>query len=90
MTETELITEGLNLMFVGMGFVMLFLFLLILAIQLMSHLINRYFPEPLKIVEPSRSRSQSPPQPAIPNDLERLRPVIVAAIAHHRRTQGLK
>lgn len=87
MTETELITEGLNLMFVGMGFVMLFLFLLILAIQLMSHLINRYFPEPLKIVEPSRSQ---PPQPAIPNDLERLRPVIVAAIAHHRRTQGLK
>ncbi len=88
MTNTELITEGINLMFVGMGFVMLFLFLLILAIQLMSHLINRYFPEPLKIVEPSRS--QPPPQPAIPNDLERLRPVIVAAIAHHRRTQGLK
>lgn len=88
MTNTELITEGINLMFVGMGFVMLFLFLLILAIQLMSHLINRYFPEPLKIVEPSQS--QPPPQPAIPNDLERLRPVIVAAIAHHRRTQGLK
>ncbi len=88
MTETELITEGLNLMFVGMGFVMLFLFLLILAIQLMSHLINRYFPEPLKIVAPSQS--QPPSQPAIPNDLERLRPVIVAAIAHHRRTQGLK
>ncbi len=88
MTETELITEGLNLMFVGMGFVMLFLFLLILAIQLMSHLINRYFPEPLKIVE--TSQYQPPPQPAIPNDLERLRPVIVAAIAHHRRTQGLK
>ncbi|QBQ63370.1 oxaloacetate decarboxylase subunit gamma [Actinobacillus indolicus] len=86
MTETELITEGLNLMFVGMGFVMLFLFLLILAIQLMSHLINRYFPEPIKIVEPS----QPPSQPAISNDLERLRPVIVAAIAHHRRTQGLK
>ena len=85
MTNTELITEGINLMFVGMGFVMLFLFLLILAIQLMSNLINRYFPEPLKTAEPS----QPSPQPAIPNDLERLRPVIVAAIAHHRRTQDL-
>ncbi|MDG6450980.1 oxaloacetate decarboxylase subunit gamma [Glaesserella parasuis] len=83
MAETELITEGLNLMFVGMGFVMLFLLLLILAIQLMSHLINRYFPEP--VVE----TTQPSPQPAIPNDLERLRPVIVAAIAHHRRTQGV-
>ena len=87
MTNTELITEGINLMFVGMRFVMLFLFLLILAIQLMSNLINRYFPEPIKAVAES---SQPSPQPAIPNDLERLRPVIVAAIAHHRRTQGLK
>ena len=82
MTNTELIAEGINLMFVGMGFVMLFLFLLILAIQLMSHLINRYFPEPLKIIEPS--------QPVISNDLEHLYPIIVAAIAHHHRTQGLK
>ncbi|WP_373767946.1 oxaloacetate decarboxylase subunit gamma [Glaesserella sp.] len=89
MTNTELITEGINLMFVGMGFVMLFLFLLILAIQLMSSLINRYFPEPM--IETTPSPSQSPPiHSNTPNDLERLRPVIVAAIAHHRRTQGLK
>lgn len=86
MTHAELFGEGVNLMFSGMGFVMIFLFILIYAIKWMSLLINRYFPEP--IVAPI------PPKPAaiIPqaaNDIERLRPVIAAAIAHHRKKQGL-
>ncbi|OOH87358.1 oxaloacetate decarboxylase gamma chain [Pasteurellaceae bacterium 15-036681] len=84
MNSTELVMEGLNLMFAGMGFVIGFLILLILAISLMSNLINRFFPEPA----PAQA------QPTIPiktdsDDLEHLRPVIVAAIAHHRRQQGL-
>lgn len=85
MTNTELMLEGLNLMFAGMGFVMLFLLLLIYAIDFSSKLINRYFPEP--IAQPT----DSPSKPAVVEDeMARLRPVIIAAIAHHRRQQGLK
>ncbi|MEG9490662.1 oxaloacetate decarboxylase subunit gamma [Mannheimia indoligenes] len=76
MTNAELFSEGLNLMFAGMGFVMLFLLVLIYAISFISTLINRYFPEPIPVSAPKTI------QPAV-DDLERLRPVIAAAIAHH-------
>lgn len=86
MTHAELFGEGVNLMFSGMGFVMIFLFILIYAIKWMSLLINRYFPEP--IVAPiSPKPAATIPQAA--DDIERLRPVIAAAIAHHRKKQGL-
>ena len=87
MTDTTLITEGLSLMFVGMGFVMGFLLLLILAIKLMSYVVTHYFPEsqPLPL-------SDAPSSNTVNNtdDFERLRPVIVAAIMHHRKHQGLQ
>ncbi|MGC7561101.1 oxaloacetate decarboxylase subunit gamma [Pasteurella sp. PK-2025] len=83
MTNAELLQEGINLMFAGVGFVMLFLLILIYAIKCMSLLVNRFFPEPVATPTPSTT------QPEL-SDLERLRPVIVAAIAHHRRQQGLK
>lgn len=79
MTNAELFGEGVNLMFAGMGFVLLFLFLLIYAISFISTLINRYFPEPISVPTQKLPISQNQ------DDLERLRPVIVAAIAHHRR-----
>lgn len=82
MTNAELLQEGVNLMFAGIGFVMLFLLILIYTIGIMSKIINRLFPEP---VSTSTQTFQSETQ-----ELDRLRPVIVAAIAHHRRQQGLK
>ena len=85
MTNSELFSEGVNLMISGMGFVMLFLFILIYAIALMSKLINQYFPEPIP-APVSKPQVATPP---IQDDLERLRPVIVATIVHHRRKQGL-
>ncbi len=42
---TELISSGIELMFVGMGIVFLFLTMLVIVINTMSGLIQRYFPE---------------------------------------------
>ena len=88
MTLSELIGEGINLMFSGMGFVLVFLLILIWAIGVMSKLINRFFPEPQP--EPKTSPNSTALSAAPTDDFERLRPVIAAAIAHHRRTQQFK
>jgi len=42
---TELINSGIELMFAGMGIVYLFLIMLVVAINLMSAVIQRYFPD---------------------------------------------
>ena len=88
MTPSELIGEGINLMFSGMGFVSVFLLILIWAIGVKSKLINRFFPEPQP--EPKTSPNSTALSAAPTDDFERLRPVIAAAIAHHRRTQQFK
>ncbi len=85
MTESELFLEGINLMLSGMGFVLVFLLILIYALRLMSAVVNRLYPE-VPVVTTPKSASIAPTPT---DDLERLRPVIVAAIAHHRRVQGL-
>ena len=88
MSPSALIGEGINLMFSGMGFVLVFLLILIWAIGVMSKLINRFFPEPQP--EPKTSPNPTALSAAPTDDFERLRPVIAAAIAHHRRTQQFK
>ncbi|OOF38059.1 oxaloacetate decarboxylase gamma chain [Rodentibacter genomosp. 2] len=89
MTSSELMFEGFNLMFAGMGFVIFFLFLLIYAIEFASKIINRFFPENESPTSSQFNQSQSTTVSNV-DDIARLRPVIVAAIAHHRRQQGLK
>ena len=42
---TELMSGGVELMFVGMGIVFLFLAMLVVAINIMSSLVQRFFPD---------------------------------------------
>ena len=80
MTAAELMMEGINLMLSGMGFVLVFLTILIFAIKGMSGIVNRFFPEvseglPTPVATPEHNE----------DEMTRLRPVIAAAIAHYRR-----
>ena len=88
MTPSALIVEGINLMFSGMGFVLVFLLILIWTIGVISKLINRFFPEPQP--EPKTPQNSTAHSAAPTDDFERLRPMIAAAIAHHRRTKQFK
>ncbi|MBU2711429.1 OadG family protein [Zooshikella harenae] len=80
MTPAELMTEGLYLMLLGMGFVFVFLTLLIYATELMSAVVQKYFPE--KLIPAKLAKIG--PVPAEAEDTQ-LIAVISAAIQQYRK-----
>ena len=77
--SASIVDQGVELMLFGMGTVILFLGLLVLATTLMSRMLVRYFPEP----EPAPARVAGTP---VAGDSE-LVAVISAAIHQHRNRQ---
>jgi len=74
-------SQGIELMLYGMGTVVLFLALLVVATTVMARFITRYFPEPEPPVQAALQRLHAQNKPAgDPN----LVAVITAAVHQHR------
>ncbi len=72
---TEQMTSGIELMFAGMGIVFLFLTMLVGAINIMSAVVQRYFPE----VPMSKS------VPGITSDIDKSVVAAITAAVHQYR-----
>lgn len=82
MTPTHLLMEGFELMLFGMGFVLLFLTLLVYSIRGMSLLVARFAPEP----PPSAPAVRAPS--VVTNEINsNLIAAIQAAVHQHRAKQ---
>ena len=63
---SELLLSGVELMIVGMGIVFLFLAMLIVAVNIMSSLVERFLPTPLPVASPVPMAAKSEaPDPSI-------------------------
>ncbi|MEH6588717.1 MAG: OadG family protein [Halioglobus sp.] len=81
--QGSIVEQGVELMLFGMGTVVVFLMLLILATNLMSLILQRFFPEPeVPAISPALAPAPAPTPRAI--DQTRLLAVITAAIHRHR------
>lgn len=74
----NLISDGLSLMVYGMGFVYVFLTLLVLVTGLMSKLVSKYIPEPV-VVPKVKVAAKS-----VATNNDELLAVLSAAVHHHR------
>lgn len=80
MTSSDLVMEGVELMFMGLGTVFVFLIMLVGLINLMSFIINRFFPDAAPTVAAPKRAVVANAQPV---DSETLA-VIGAAVSQHR------
>ena len=76
----NLISEGLNLMFLGMGFVYIFLIFLVFSISQASKVINKLFPNQ----DPPKKKSVQQVSIKTDDANDKLVSVISAAIHHHK------
>ncbi|MCV6611947.1 MAG: OadG family protein [Amphritea sp.] len=77
----NLMSEGLNLMVFGMGFVFVFLTLLVIATGFMSKFANKFAPEPAPQAAKPAPRAAAPAASAGNDEVVA---VISAAVHHHR------
>lgn len=77
MTSSELLMEGVELMVFGVGVVFSFLVLLVICINIMSWVVNRFFPEAAPVVAAPRRTAPHSVDPE-------LLAVIGAAVSQHR------
>jgi oxaloacetate decarboxylase gamma subunit len=83
--QGSIVTQGVELMLFGMGTVLVFLTVLVLAIALMSWVLRRYFPEPETDSKTNRPRgSAAAPATAFAAGDATLVAVISAALHRHR------
>jgi len=75
--ETNLVIEGFKFMGLGMGTVFAFLTVMIFAMNLMSKIVNKFFPE----VQPSASTEAKTAQ----KNHTKVVAAVTAAIKHHRQ-----
>lgn len=80
MSPGALINEGLNLLIYGMGFVFVFLTLLVIATTGMSRLVNHFVSTEAEPPSPQGTSRVSTEDPHLPV-------VIAAALHHHRHRQ---
>jgi len=72
--QHTLMQQGMDLLIFGMGAVLVFLTLLVIATVIMSRLVTRFFPDPI-VAEPSRAvfsaRSNAGVDPAVRSAIEK-------------------
>jgi oxaloacetate decarboxylase gamma subunit len=84
--QGDIVAQGVELMLYGMGTVVLFLALLVLATTSMSGFITRYFPQPEP--PPVTARERGAGEAAAPELDPGVVAVITAAIHQHRDNQN--
>ena len=85
MMQGDIVAQGIELMLFGMGTVVLFLALLVVAIVTMSRLVARYFPEQESSAAAALQKLRGGSRPlSQPADDPNLVAVISAAIHQHR------
>ena len=82
MPSPHVLSEGFTLMAYGMGFVFVFLTVLVVATSLMSRVIDRYFPQ----APPAAACPIRPPGKTAPDDADLLA-ILSAAIHRYRSTR---
>ncbi len=80
MEETSLVYESVKFMLLGMGIVYLFLVVMVFVMNIMSNIINKYFPEP----HPAENVET---QQTTKNDKTKVVAAITAAIMHHQNNK---
>lgn len=77
----NIVSEGINLMVFGMGFVFVFLTLLVFATSAMSKFVGKYVPEAVPAAKPAAKRAATAPTSGSNDELVA---VIAAAVRKHR------